>query len=93
MFLPTAIAATTAVIACACPARADRKPVGLLLVLTADVSYGINDEEFKLQRAGYAAAAVSSPSVLSAIAKNPYGRLGICCVEWSGNATQKVVEQ
>jgi drug/metabolite transporter (DMT)-like permease len=93
LFLLTAIAATTAVIACACPARADRKPVDLLLVLAADVSYIINDEESKLQRPGYAAAAVTIPSVLSPIANNPYGRLGIYCVEWSGNATQKVVEQ
>src|ERR1700751_2655420 len=80
LVLLTAIAATTAVIACAFPARADRKPVDLLLVLAADVPYIVNDEEAKLQRPGYAATAVTIPSVLSPIAKNPYGRLGIYCV-------------
>jgi drug/metabolite transporter (DMT)-like permease len=89
-FLLATIAATTAAIAWARPAWADEKPVALLLVLAADVSYSINDEEFRLQQAGYAAA-IASPSVLSAIAKNTHGQIAICYVQWSGDAAQKVV--
>jgi uncharacterized membrane protein len=50
-FLLATIAATTAAIAWARPVWADEKPVDLLLVLAADVSYSINDEEFRLQQA------------------------------------------
>jgi drug/metabolite transporter (DMT)-like permease len=89
-FLLATVAATTATIAWARPGWADKKPVDLLLVLAADVSYSVNDEEYRLQQAGYAAA-IASPSVLSAIAKNTHGQIGICYVQWSGDAAQKVV--
>jgi drug/metabolite transporter (DMT)-like permease len=89
-FLLATVVAITAAIAWARPAWADKKPVDLLLVLAADVSYSINAKEFSLQQAGYAAA-IASPLVLSAIAKNAHGRIGICYVEWSGDAAQKVV--
>jgi len=89
-FLLATVAATTAAVAWARPAWADERPVDLLLVLAADVSYSINDEEFRLQQAGYAAA-IASPSVLSAIAKNTHRKIGICYVQWSGDAAQKVV--
>jgi hypothetical protein len=59
-------------------------------VLAADVSYSTNDENFRLQQAGYAAA-IASPSVLLAIANNAHGRIGICYVEWCGDSIQKVV--
>jgi drug/metabolite transporter (DMT)-like permease len=72
------------------PVCAGPESVDLLLVLAADVSYSISAEEYELQRAGYAAA-LTSPPVLSAIAGNFYGRIGICYIEWSGNAAQKVV--
>jgi hypothetical protein len=45
-----------AMLASAVPARAQK--VDLLLVLAADVSRSINDDEFNLQRKGYAAALV-----------------------------------
>jgi Protein of unknown function (DUF1194)/EamA-like transporter family len=72
------------------PASADERTVDVLLVLAADVSYSINAREYDLQRAGYVAALTSHP-VLSSIVGGSYGRVGICYIEWSGNAAQKVV--
>lgn len=71
-------------------ALADERTVDVLLVLAADVSYSINAQEYDLQRAGYVAALTSRP-VVSSIVGGPYGRIGICYIEWSGNAAQKVV--
>jgi hypothetical protein len=42
------------------------KAVDVAVVLAADVSRSINDDEFKLQRSGYAAALIS-PRLLDAI--------------------------
>jgi len=64
--------------------------VDLALVLAADVSRSIDDDEFKLQRQGYAAA-VTDQRVLSAIAAGQYGAIAICFVEWSGPDEQQVV--
>ena len=64
--------------------------VDLALVLAADVSRSVDDDEFLLQRRGYAAA-VTDPRVLQAIAASPHGGIAICFVEWSGPAEQQVV--
>jgi hypothetical protein len=72
------------------PARAET--VDLALVLAADVSRSIDDDEFKLQRKGYAAAA-TNPRVLQAIAASPHGAIAICFVEWSGPEEQQVVAE
>jgi drug/metabolite transporter (DMT)-like permease len=72
------------------PALAEEQDVDVLLLLAADVSYSVNSEEYDLQRAGYIAA-LTSPPVLAAIAAGAYGRIGICYVEWSGEAAQEVV--
>jgi hypothetical protein len=69
-------------------ARADG--VDLLLVLAADVSRSINDEEFALQRKGYAAA-LTDPKVLRAIAGGPHQTIALTFIEWSGATDQKVV--
>jgi hypothetical protein len=69
-------------------ARAEK--VDVALVLAADVSRSIDDDEFKLQREGYAAA-VTSPRVLSAIAAGQSGAIAICFVEWSGPEEQQVI--
>jgi hypothetical protein len=69
-------------------ARAEN--VDLALVLAADVSRSVDDDEFKLQRNGYAAA-VTNPRVLQAIAAGEYGAIAICFVEWSGPDEQQVV--
>ena len=62
-------AALLVALAVTIPARAEpagTETVDLLLVLAADVSRSINDEEFDLQRKGYAAA-LTDPKVLAAI--------------------------
>jgi hypothetical protein len=64
--------------------------VDLLLVLTSDVSRSIDNEEFKLEREGYAAA-LENPQVLSAIRSGPIGAIAVSFVEWSSVNEQKVV--
>src|SRR5215471_19354255 len=72
----------------ACGARAEN--VDLQLVLTSDVSRSIDNEEFKLEREGYAAA-LENPQVLSAIRSGPTGAIAVSFVEWSSVGEQKVV--
>ena len=90
---PTAIVA--AAVACmigamvgAVGARAET--VDLLLVLAADVSRSIDDEEFNLQRKGYAAA-MTDPRVLRAIAGGRHHAIAVTFIEWSGAADQNIV--
>jgi len=64
--------------------------VDLALVLAADVSRSINDEEFDLQRHGYAAA-IASPQVLDAIQSGPHRAIALSFVEWASEPEQKVV--
>jgi hypothetical protein len=64
--------------------------VDLEVILAADVSRSIDDAEFALQRQGYAAA-LTDPRVLAAIHRRPHGAIGVCFVEFSGPADQKVV--
>lgn len=70
-------------------ASADDNHVDLLLVLAADVSRSVNEQKFKLQREGYAAALVD-PRVLRAIADGPRGRIAIVFVEWGSEFEQHV---
>ncbi|HLW93045.1 MAG TPA: DUF1194 domain-containing protein [Roseiarcus sp.] len=60
------------------------------VVLAADVSRSINDEEFNLQRRGYAAA-VASQRLLDAIRSGPHQAIALSFVEWAGASEQKVV--
>jgi Protein of unknown function (DUF1194) len=83
-----AAAAMAAFLAHAAPARAET--VDVALIFAADVSRSIDDDEFKLQRQGYAAA-VTSPRVLKAIAGGAHGAIAICFIEWSGPEEQEVV--
>jgi hypothetical protein len=70
---------------------AAEEQVDLLLVLAADVSRSVDDQEFELQREGYAAA-ILNPRVLKAIASaGEHGRIAICFFEWSGPISQIVV--
>jgi hypothetical protein len=81
-------AALGAALAAAFPARAET--VDLLLVLAADVSRSINDEEFNLQRKGYSAA-LTDPRVLAAITGGANRSIALSFVEWSGSGEQKIV--
>ena len=71
-------------------AGARAETVDLLLVLAADVSRSVDDEEFALQRKGYAAA-MTDPRVLRAIAGGRHHAIAITFVEWSGASDQNVV--
>ncbi|HEY1942640.1 MAG TPA: DUF1194 domain-containing protein [Roseiarcus sp.] len=64
--------------------------VDVALVLAADVSRSIDDEEFALQRRGYSAA-ISDPRVLEAIQSGRHGAIAITFVEWAGETEQKTV--
>ena len=70
--------------------RAGAETVDVALVLAADVSRSVDDDEFKLQRQGYAAA-VTNARVLQAIASGQHGAVALCFVEWSGPEEQQVV--
>jgi hypothetical protein len=61
--------------------------VDLELVLAADGSGSIDDYEFRLQRAGYAAA-MTSARVLDAIATGYHGAIAVAYVEWGGASSQ-----
>lgn len=64
--------------------------VDLLLVLAADVSRSVDEEEFNMQRKGYAAA-MTDPRVLRAIAGGRHHAIAIAFLEWSGADEQNVV--
>jgi len=71
------------------PARGD-ETVDAAIVLAADVSRSINDEEFDLQRRGYAAAIVSD-KLMEAIHAGPHGAIALAYVEWAGEGEQAIV--
>lgn len=63
---------------------AAQERVDLELILMADGSGSVDDEEFLLQRRGYAQA-LRNPRVLAAIRNGPLGRIALTYVEWSGH--------
>ncbi len=60
------------------------------LVLAVDVSYSMDQEEQKLQRAGYAAA-LTSPEFQGALKSGPYGKVAIVYMEWASSRDAKVL--
>src|ERR1700732_4389402 len=64
--------------------------VDVAVVLAADVSRSINDDEFDLQRHGYAAA-ITSPRLLDAIHSGAHGAIAVAFVEWAGAAEPEAV--
>lgn len=83
-----ALGLLSAVLALVQPAVAEE--VDLELVLAVDVSRSIDDDEFALQRDGYAQAFMH-PSVIDAIQSNPHRRVAVTFIEWAGADFQKVV--
>jgi len=75
--------------AAASAARGD-EAVDAAIVLAADVSRSIDDEEFDLQRRGYAAAIVSD-KLMEAIRSGPHGAIALAYVEWAGEGEQTIV--
>jgi hypothetical protein len=57
--------------------------VDIALVLAADVSRSVDDDEFRLQREGYADA-FKSPQVLRAIQSGPHGAIAVTFIEFAG---------
>ena len=65
-------------------------PVDAAIVLAADVSRSINDEEFGLQRQGYAVA-ITNARVMEAIRSGPRAAIALCFLEWAGEGEQRVL--
>ncbi len=78
---PAACAALLSILAFV-PRPAAAEPVDLELVLAADGSGSIDEDEFMLQRRGYAEAITSRP-VLAAIAGGRHGAIALAYVEWA----------
>ncbi len=70
------------------PALAEE--VDVELVLAADGSGSIDEDELALQRRGYAEA-ITSAEVLGAIGSGPVGAIAITYVEWGGAASQHTI--
>jgi hypothetical protein len=73
-------------------ARAAGRPVAVdaAIVLATDVSRSIDDEEFALERRGYADA-IRSQELIDAISTGPHGAIAVSYVEWAGDGEEKVV--
>ena len=69
---------------------ADLPPVDLALVLAVDVSGSINDDNFRLQMGGYAAAFLD-PMVIASITKSGGHGIAVTLVEWAGTKEQSQV--
>jgi hypothetical protein len=72
------------------PGSLAAETVDLQLVLAADVSRSVDDDEFKLQRHGYASA-FQDPRVLRAIRSGQHRKIAVCYVEWSGPESLAVI--
>lgn len=70
------------------PAAAEE--VDLELVLAADGSGSIDDDELRLQRSGYADA-LESPEVLAAIRDGVIGTVAVAYTEWGGATSQHTI--
>ena len=55
-----------------------------------DVSRSIDEEEFALQRRGYADA-IQSQQLLDAVSTGPHGAIALAYVEWAGDGEDKIV--
>src|SRR5215469_7098202 len=64
--------------------------VDVALVLAVDVSLSIDNEEFALQRQGYAAA-FRNPRVVDAITLDGAGTMAVTYVQWSGAREQQQI--
>lgn len=64
--------------------------VDLELVLAADGSGSIDEDEFRLQRAGYAAA-ITNPRVLDALRSGFHQAVALAYIEWGGPESQHTI--
>src|SRR5258708_8234738 len=70
-------------------ARAESAAVDIELVLAVDVSRSIDDDEYALQKRGYAEAFVN-PAGPNAIRANPHHPIPVTLFEWPASDLQKV---
>ena len=69
-----------------------QEALDMLLVLAMDASGSIGEEEFRLQREGYAEA-LTHPQVIAAIRSKRRAAMGIAMIEWgSPGGSQTIVE-
>lgn len=73
----------------ASPGHAEIK-VDLELVLAADGSGSIDDDELRLQRQGYAEA-ITSPEILAAIASGYHQSVAVAYIEWGAPESQHTI--
>jgi Protein of unknown function (DUF1194) len=85
-----AAAVLAAAAALPAPAAAQAQTVDVAIALAADVSRSIDDEEFELQRKGYAAA-LTGPQFLQAIQSGAHAAIALCFIEWAGPGQRAVV--
>ena len=69
---------------------AHAQTVDVAIALVADVSRSIDDDEFQLQRRGYAAA-VTDPRFMTAVQSGVQGAVALSFSEWAGPDQQAVV--
>lgn len=60
------------------------EPVDMTLVLVSDVSRSVDDSEFQMEKAGYAAA-FNDPRVIAAIRGGAVGAIAVAYVEFAGS--------
>jgi hypothetical protein len=71
-------------------AQSGGRPVDVELVLAADGSGSIDDDELATQRRGYADA-LKHPRVLQAIQGGFHGRIALAFIEWGGPRSQHTI--
>lgn len=87
---PRRLAAVALAVAMLATAVRAAEPVDLELVLLADASRSIDDDEIRFQRQHYAAA-ITHPEVLDAIRSGYHQRIAVTYVEWGGVDSQEVI--
>src|ERR1017187_991158 len=75
---------------CSSPAAAQQLQVDLKLVLAVDVSPSIDDEEFRVEREG-TAAAFANPDVIKAVQSGSLGRISVAMLDFSSTQFNRVV--
>lgn len=84
------LVAVAAIFAAAPKAARAEIPVDLELVLAADGSGSIDDEELKFQRHGYAEA-LAHPRVLAAIQSGFHKAIAVAYIEWGAPQSQHII--
>lgn len=70
----------------AAPSLAAAQRVDVELVFAVDGSGSIDENEFRLQRAGYAAA-ITHPDILATIASGAHRKIAVAFIEWGGEGS------